>query len=467
MDRRCGYARQRRPASRRTGSTRDDGSASLDYVGIVTLVAAIIFALLLAAPVLRQALVAGVQKALCTAFGIGCDGSSSTKAMDELPPPEEPCETSSHSATAQLGLDVFSLTTGRSATFTKVRTADGQWHVTVAGKGDAGLIVGVGLEGRLEFGDTAVGLGASTAASGSLVGEFGQTWDFASEKDADDFIHAAEIQTARNTVVDKVPVIGWLADTALGAFVDKWNPPEPTESYVAGGVSGEGTASVSTDVRRTGAEGAASKLVGRSTRQDGETTSYYQFEREASGEIEAVASGSTQDTRLIAVTRSPEGEFSRLTLRGSGVDQGTATLGPDVTWNAERFGLPAFLESSLPASADTDTRAWSASLDLNDPRVRDAATDFLAAARIDLVLPVPITATDVVDANARIVDLLKDRGTISIIDYSENGANYGGGVVGALGIEFAFGADIGFEDAAVTSAQYWNGHQFVPWKECR
>lgn len=192
------------------------------------------------------------------------------------------------------------------------------------------------------------------------------------------------------------------------------------------------------------------ELIGIKIKQDGEATFYYQVDGEAEGEVGVPfgpsLSGSAEGKGVIAVTRSPEGELSSLTLQGS------RALDFEPTWGADFSSLAAFVDTGLTATDDTDTRAWSATLDLTDPQARDVATDFLTAAGIARILPNPITATDPVGSGRRIVELAKEHGSISIVDYSGSAYGYGAGFGGEFGLKGGFEGGVSFEDTAVTGA---------------
>jgi hypothetical protein len=206
-------------------------------------------------------------------------------------------------------------------------------------------------------------------------------------------------------------------------------------------------------------------LIGVKVKKDGETTFYYHVE--GSGGVEAGvpfgpgASGSAGGEGTVAVTVGADGKPKTLTLEGG------ATLGHDASWHADTDSLAAFVQSGLAASEDTSTRVWSATLDLTDPEARNAAADFLTSAGITVVAPDPNRVAQTVDAGGRIVDVMKRKGTITVVDYDGETSQYGAGADIGAGAKVGLDGGLGFSDRSVTGAQYWNGQRFVSWMECK
>src|SRR4051812_13392930 len=142
---------------------RDRGQASVEYLGVVALVSALLAAAAvpaLAGRDLGGAVVAGVRRALCVAGRGDCD-------IDR-----RPCIVASHIVQDEASVDLLVVRLGGRAVALREDRSDGTVAVTYVRDGGGGLDLTVGGGGRLRLGQRAprggaAGRGAPLAAVGA------------------------------------------------------------------------------------------------------------------------------------------------------------------------------------------------------------------------------------------------------------------------------------------------------------
>lgn len=177
-----------RGGSRRTGAARNGcglrpvpppgatgGQAALEHVALVVVVVAVLAGAAAVVgglgPGLVNAVHSGVRRAICVAGGDRC------AAFHD----ERPCVVRRDEQRRATALTVAFLRVGTRVGLVREQWSDGRTVVTVHDDVDAGATLGVGAQ--LAWGGRSVG--ASAAASGTVVGGWGRSWTFARPEDAD------------------------------------------------------------------------------------------------------------------------------------------------------------------------------------------------------------------------------------------------------------------------------------------
>lgn len=290
------------------GAGAERGSGTLEVVGVVTvaaiLVAALLLAIVTASPVVRDR----IAQAICqiVTFGQGECGSVEL-GLDEGRPPEDyvppdPCVLLSQGLEGSLGVSagVVSLGEGRFALVEQL--SDGTVRVTFGEDKSGGVNAGIGAEAGVVIDGTRWGSGAW------LAGDILATMSTGNVYYADDMDTALEIlqQEAASTVKDNVmgpggPVRGafdWLQDQAsqVVPFVPPATQHEPDEWFVEAGLEASGDARIMSLTGAAGVDAAIGGYVGTTMRRDGTSTAHFKVTAEGTASAhflgnEAAASG--------------------------------------------------------------------------------------------------------------------------------------------------------------------------------
>jgi hypothetical protein len=188
---------------------RDAGQASLEYVGVVAVVAVVLA--LLSAPAwsgeqAAGAVVGQLHRALCVVAHGDCDEG------------RRPCVLASDAVADAGHVDVLVLHTGSRELVLRERMSDGRVAVTFLREGENGLALGGGTAGHVRIGRRVLDAGTDLSARLLLLSGEGRTWVLSPAR-ADALV--------RRLVVDDA---GDLADRVAhgGAHVDGFPPPAQT-----------------------------------------------------------------------------------------------------------------------------------------------------------------------------------------------------------------------------------------------
>ena len=98
----------------RTRSSRQRGAAAAEYLGVITVVAALIAAVALGAPGIGTKVSGEIQAAICKIFGESCPAQDPFK-------PTGPCLTATSDKSASGGLTVFSVRVGGNLAYSRAK----------------------------------------------------------------------------------------------------------------------------------------------------------------------------------------------------------------------------------------------------------------------------------------------------------------------------------------------------------
>ena len=292
------------------------GQATVEYVGLIALVGALLVAGGIAAfgPALAEGVVEGLRRALCAVTGTACDHG------------REPCVVASQEVRERGEVTGLVVTVGRDHAILRERRSDGSVLVTVIDGLDAGVQAAVGIEGALRVGRGE--LGAGGALRGALIAEGGggRTWLARDAREADASVAA----------IGSDGRLRWLTAPyrVVGGVLGLRREPEATEVYLEGGLRGRGAGELSlpqVDAQLHAVVAAAGGV--RWNRRSGERTFYLARSGELAGALASVlgdVGGGVQGEGRLALTLDRRGRPLRLTAlaayeRSDGRDRGRRT----------------------------------------------------------------------------------------------------------------------------------------------
>ncbi|MBD7918399.1 hypothetical protein H9657_08930 [Cellulomonas sp. Sa3CUA2] len=231
------------------GASGDDGAATVEYLGVVLVVIAIISSIIVGATPVGQVIAAR----LCEAFGTTCGAESGPVDADGDRIPEDACTVSTDTEQINGKVSIAFIDLGTEGTMVVEKMSDGTYRVTVSGEGGIDAVLSAGeAKGGLQIGDYGGSLELSASVSAGLFAGVGLQYDFDSKDDVDKFVnhvHRELVKSGAKGVLGSsnpaigigVDVGGWLIDKVTG--YDYKPPSSPNSTYYEGGVSGNASAS--------------------------------------------------------------------------------------------------------------------------------------------------------------------------------------------------------------------------------
>ena len=214
-------------------SRTDQGASTIEYVALLLIVALVVAAATLAIP---NPVGEGVKVAICKLFNAVSGGNADCERKPfDYKPPAAACVTGQDSGKVGASVTVFSVKVGENFQLLRIKTADGRVKVMVVPV-DYKLGV-VGKEGlRFNVGGKDYGLHAGGNVEGTVGVKYGDTWSFANEKEADDFVNKMKWDWGRREAEHLSPLL-WGYDKLTG-----WKPSSRDPDIRQWDVSVEGLA---------------------------------------------------------------------------------------------------------------------------------------------------------------------------------------------------------------------------------
>ena len=305
------------------------GQATVEYVGLIALVAALLVTggLMAFGPALTERVVEGFRRALCAVTGAACE------------PGREPCVVASEEVRDRGEVTALAVRVGRDHAVLRERRSDGSVLVTVIDGVDAGVQGALGLEGTLRAGRRRLAVGR--ALRGALIAEGGggRTWLARDAREADAIVAAIGSDGRLRWLTAPYRAVG-----GLGLREE----PEAAEVYLQGGVRAKGDGELSLPGLDAQLHAVVAGAGGvRWNRHSGEATFYLTRSGELAGQLASglgdVAGGVRGEGRL-ALTLDRRGRPLRLSALG-------AYERPDGRDRGRRTELEATLDLRDPAHA--------------------------------------------------------------------------------------------------------------------
>lgn len=435
-----------RPRSRELGQT------SIEYLGIIVAVFAIVGVMLTAAPDLGHTISCKIEGQISSISG----GTGSVGCADVRGEPTEPCVITDNSGQLKASITAFSIKGGGEVKILREKLSDGKERITLSGGGNIGLEAKGGASGGIDFKDFTAKEGTSGSASVSLKGEGGGIYEFDNKAQADEFVDILQ-NKARDGAINAVG--GPLGQAGTFLFGEKRDLPGPTSVYIQGGVGGQASGETGAGLAYATGGLDASAIVGaRKNLKTGETTVYYTLK--GSGELNAGAlvgaGGQAGLEGQMAVTVDKNGKPVKAQVIAKGDVSGT-----DFDGDAGQFrGLnPSKLVEKFRGKGSGGQEGYRGeirgTLDLRDPNGPGAKA-------FSQFLDNPLTGTG---------DLVGAFGSDATWDarvYAIDRDKYGADV--KFGEGLAFGLEGGYEgvESDLKGAWYWgpNSGGIQQWATC-
>ena len=425
------------------------GQTALEYLGIITAVAAMLVVIIAASPRIGQTIACGIDGQIAKLTG----GAGSLDCGEIRGEPTEPCVIRDSAGQVKASITVFSVKGGGDVKILREKLSDGTVRMTLAGGGNLGLEAKAGANGSADAGKFSLGGGAGANISAALKGEGGGVWEFKSDAEADEFTDIVR-NRARDGAINAVGGIPGRIGTAL--FGEDRPIPSPKYTYFQGGAGAAGSAKAGAGVAYANAGFDASQVAGiRVNNENGEKTIYYTLK--GSGDVNAgalIGFGAQGDLEgTLAVTVDKDGTPLKAQVIGkgavaaAGLEDAAALAGQNPTKLIKSF-------KATGSEQDGYRGEVRGTLDLTDPS---------NAAAFQAFLDNPITGLDGMAGRFR------DAATWDARLYDFDRSKYGAS--GSAGLGVTFGGDFGYEgvDSELKSAWYWgpNSGGIQPWASCK
>ena len=460
-------------ALRRRGLRLDDrGAGTLEYLGVVAVVAVLVGALVLGFVNSHygENLSAQLCKLTSAVGGGSCPVPPAERSPEDYIPPDE-CVVWSNGEDSSTGLTVVVDVQG-GETWVIEELGDGTYRLTRARSGGVGIGVGVGFDFSATVDDQTYGVGATAKANVALVAGGGESYIATSEEQARNILDQKRNDETKDSLVgDDNPVrdgVDWLNDKLGGS--NKYEQLDPDEWFVEAGVEGAASAGASTPLGTVGAEAAIEAYLGRTNRADGTSTDYLRAEMSIGGGMKG---------------RGPNAQgydqFTQLTAEGSA--GAVIEVDRDKNGNPTTFRIKSVLmgngtnDSSYNGTVDDDNEYTERTIDipLDTEASRQTAARVLQAAGIPYYpgitdsVDIPQIAKDKIDPmglGRELGHLAAARGHISEQTYSMDTNESGFNAEGELGVQLGLSHSSVQSTRSTSDYKYWNGTAMVDRAGC-
>jgi hypothetical protein len=430
----------------REGIRGQRGQTSIEYLGMLAGVVALLVVMIALAPGVGERITCEIGNQIAKVTG---EGGGTCGPVEGLQP-ATPCVVADSDGKLKASVTAFSVKGGGEIRVLRQERSDGKTVVTLSGGGELGAQFGIGGGAHVDAGDRSAGGGARGEANVGLRGEGGGQWIFDSDAEADEFLEIVRNRARDGAIRGAAPGIGHIV---TGLFGEDRDIPDPDIVYVQGGVgagaSGEFGGLLAGG--KIGAEGMA-VLGTRINRDTGERTVYLEMQNKGEASAYAIlgASGGADVTGQLAITYDRDGNPINIAVSGRGAVQGSLPALRAGEQNPARF-----LEQIKLGVDENEGRRleFEASMDLRDPANRAAFDDFMAN---------PITGA------AGLGRQFADGGQFTATAYDFDADKYGGSADVALGIKFGIEGSYEGSNGRLIGAWYWNPESggVQPWTRC-
>ncbi len=263
---------------RDSGLRGDAGVGTLEYVGIVTIAAVLITAVLLSMSSMNveqhaRAAACRVMEAFGQGGG-GCDAPGADRDPADYVPPEA-CVVSSNGRDESGSLTVV-VTVEGGERWVIEELGDGTYRLTRAREGGVGIGVGVGFDVSVTNDNATYGVGATADASVAVVVGGGESYIARTADEARRILdHKRNDETKDFWFGDDNPLrdgADWVNEQLGGS--NEYEQLEADEWFVEAGVEGDASAGVNAIAVSADAEAYLEMYLGRTSRKDGTSTDY-------------------------------------------------------------------------------------------------------------------------------------------------------------------------------------------------
>lgn len=412
---------------------RDTGAASLETVGMIILAALLVGAIVLSM-MQNNAIGRAASTAVCRilTFGQGaCDAGGSAAPDPHLP--TEPCSTAEEGY--EVGGEVAAGVSGGGNSKVSIqKLSNGQYAVSVTRGESVGVEAGVGWDASVNVNGSGYGWDIGADAAARIQGGVTKTYIVSSQDQAMRIRDWSIYQDTKGALMGANPATGVAGilpfvndavDDVAKQLGGLHEPPAPDSTMVYGGASADASAHDTLGVGQLAASASVDAIIGVRTNSDG---SYVVVGRASAG---AVASAS-------AMWKNASFDPNAGALIEASYDKNGTMTGVKFTGTT---GL---------TKDDANVQSWS--LPISSAADRQAANDVVYNAN-------PLSWQAFFDAAG-------DHGQVTKLTYHDDGTDVEVKVGGKILAEVGLTGNLKLPNSSVTSAQYWDGHNFVNWAAC-
>ncbi|UZN02149.1 hypothetical protein [Cellulomonas sp. S1-8] len=453
---------------------RDEGAGTVEYIGILTIGALLVTAVLVALPALDPAarartLACQIADAFSGGDGGGCASSGERGPEDFIPP--EQCVYIADGAGWQGSIAVGVQVDG-GGTWLIEELGDETFRLTRGSEAGVGAEVGVGFDVSWQDGERQYGLGASAGAAGTLVGSDAEVFLAQDRDEVDRILAAQSTDDVKSGLLGDDSIARNLWDDLFGSAPEEHL--EPVETIHAAGLEVNASAGALLGVAPAEAEVTGGIYVGWVERADGTRTDSWSAASDGTA-MAAFPTGTdrydpaSMDDYQVA-TASYAGSASFEVDRdadGNPVAIRTVTVGMGHADTAEISGddltLPTYTETRVQMPLETAADRELAA------RIADGLGIHVAGINDDtLGFGSPDTLFGLGDSFASMAEEAKQRGHYWVQEYTQETTVDRGGNVDAKWVLEAGLSGSYYETARVgTGYEYWNGQDFVSRSGCQ
>ncbi len=237
---------------RRRTPDGDSGAGTVEYLGAIMIVLAVIGAFVMTATPIGSTIAAR----LCEAVGASCGSPEDITADEPKGPPDRACTVQTDETNINAGVSVAFISLGEDGNMTVQKQSDGTYTVLLDGQVGVTAALSAGeAYGKVEVGDYGGSVGAEAEINGGVFAGAGVEFSFPDKKSADEFTDWVGRQVAKQGAKSIGGALNPVGGPAIGIGVDvgswlwdkvtgyDYKPPAPTASFFEGGISAGGSAS--------------------------------------------------------------------------------------------------------------------------------------------------------------------------------------------------------------------------------
>lgn len=462
--------------ARERGLRGDTGVGTLEYIGIITIAAVLVAAVVLSlnSMQVRQTTEAAVCR-ISEALGLGGEcgtGPDEDRDPEDYIPPEE-CVVSSNGQDDSSSLTVV-VTVEGGERWVVEKLGDGTYRLTRARDGGVGIGAGVGFDVSVTNDNETYGVGATASASAAVVVGGGESYIAQTPEEAQRILdHKRNDETKDLWFGDGNPLrdgADWVNEQFGGS--NEYEQLDPDEWFLEAGVEGDASAGVTALVATADAQATLDAYVGRTSRKDGTSTDYLRASMGISGGLEGHAvTGSGYDiykqftldgeaAAIMEVDRDEDGTPVAFRIRS--VTSWNPVGDESYSGSGGIDGDPSYTERvvEIPLESDADRRLATRVMHAAGVPYYPGITDTVdvAQALLDKVDPAGL--------GQELGGVAANRGFIYEQTYTTSTNEDAVNAEGKVGVELGLNVASIESSRATTGYRYYDGTGFVDRPEC-
>lgn len=424
----------------------ESGAASIEFAGIVMVVAILIGGLIGAAPDLGREISCKIIGAI--SGGEYQCGAADNKAKEDKHKPTEPCTVSQKLQSISGGAKGVVVSAEVNGGIITEKLSNGHYRVTYKGGAKGGATTGEGGGVEVTVNNETHGEGGGADASANLAAEGGVSFEVDSEQ-AKDALH----QYILREIVTKSVGPAGQAVSALVPVPDGYQPPRPTEVYGQIGEEGSVSAEAESGVGSLNGEAGAAAAVGaKYNLETGDVTTYYKVNAQATGSGTVAGYGGElglSGEMVVAVKTKKDDPNKVLNVSVTG------------TYNGQIGAKTPLGTASVGAG-----QVWTASVDLTSAEQDKIARNILAAAKVPGYDRGQNSGENINEVASTFINAAVDRGVLTRRNVSKNSVKTGVKAEAKDGLVVGVSLSGTEENIEYSNGQYFSDGKWKPMEGC-